>query len=77
MSLKMRKPDWTEIYEREYDYQSAQHPKYDAHELDRLACEEANHCIAYWADMMIDRAKDEQKMDEGGGSQAKKPKDEQ
>jgi len=77
MSLKMHKPDWSEIYEREYDDLEAQHPEYSAHELDRLASEEADDCIANWADRMIDRAKDEQMMDEGGGSQAKKPKDKQ
>jgi len=53
------------------------HPEYSAHELDRLASEEADDYIANWADRMIDRAKDEQMMDEGGASQARKPKDKQ
>ena len=77
MSLKMHKPDWKEAYEIAYDELSALHPEYHGDDLDRLASEEADDYIANWADMMIDRAKDEQMMDEGGGSQARKPKDKQ
>jgi len=75
MSLKMRKPDWKEAYEIAYDELSALHPEYHGDDLDRLASEEADDYIANWADMMIDRAKDERMMDEGGGSQARKPKE--
>jgi hypothetical protein len=77
MSLKMHKPDWKEAYEIAYDELSALHPEYHGDDLDRLASEEADDYIANWADMMIDRAKDEQMMDEGGASQARKPKDKQ
>jgi len=73
----MHKPDWKEAYEIAYDELSALHPEYHGDDLDRLASEEADDYIANWADMMIDREKDERMMDEGGGSQARKPKDKQ
>jgi len=71
----MRKPVWKEVYERAYDDLSAQYPKYSANKLDRLAMDKANDHIYCWEDMMIDNAKDERMMDEGGGSQAREPKD--
>jgi hypothetical protein len=72
----MHRPDWKEAYERAYNDLLIEHPELSDNDLDKLASEEADDHIASWEDMMIDRERDEQMMDEGGGSQTKKPKDE-
>ena len=71
----MHRPNWKEAYEVAYEELSSLHPEYHGDDLDRLACAEADDYVSRWEDIMIDRAKDEQMMDEGGGSQARKPKD--
>jgi hypothetical protein len=71
----MHRPNWKEVYKRAYDDISDLHPEYHGDDINRLACAEADDHLARWSEMMIDRARDEHMMDEGGGSQARKPKD--
>jgi hypothetical protein len=68
-------PNYKERVQVELDNILAENPGIDQSEAEDLAFEAATDYMTGWADMMIDRAKDERMMDEGGGSQARESKD--
>jgi hypothetical protein len=71
----MHKDDWIDRVLIELEGLEKEFPNMSPAELRDLAEERTENYMDGWADIMIDRAKDERMMDEGGASQTRKPKE--